>query len=581
MEELIKLFVEANGTDSLLDAIYEQALISEDNRRLIPEALIELHNAQKLDVISAFHKLVNKSGRRDFFMTRHVLEAVLPKIQADLLGVMTCVIHLTAEAGQDMAAGILFRPYIEFCFNNVSRPMEAILLIENNVAELADLLSPSLVAGARHDEKVFVEKAVKLTVSADIELRKRAIFALGKIQYLPASTLPADAIHAIESAVSTETDDQLLAASLRAAFDIFQQNKSLEPQVVSIISKALAKGADNTLYAASEVIGFYAELIPAGVEKILLEYLLNVNSEHKGTLDNIDYGLHKLLAREDPATGVAFIEQLLTTSNGKINLDVLDSCKSELYKNRNGLLDRLTTRWLSAGNPFLCRALAKIIKNRDEKGAQLKIDPSELGETDLKHLLFIARKAIGFLFFNPVTATGLILSLLPFAKDEETRAALAEHIFDPLLINYPGQVRSYLESLDSESENANILAAAKQAIQKFDSYLEDLKPTKNLKEHLPSLDNREAYRKHFAREMAASMKEAEKQSVFLSIIHKSVLLYGRKSISYVQSQNAPTNRMEIPLQSFSTSIEVPRLQNIDPLGLEYFLRVFKYEEIRQ
>ena len=62
---------------------------------------------------------------------------------------------------------------------------------------------------------------------------------------------------------------------------------------------------------------------------------------------------------------------------------------------------------------------------------------------------------------------------------------------------------------------------------------------------------------------------------------KAVLLYGRKSISYVHSSDNETQRMEIPLQSFEHSIEFPGLEYMDPHGLDYMLRVFRVEGCEQ
>ncbi|MBN4054057.1 hypothetical protein JYT97_04140 [Haliea sp. AH-315-K21] len=581
MSELRKILKAADVEGNLLDAIYEQPSSSKELRLDLSNELSSLHNDGTIDVIATFNTLTNKPNKHDFFLTRHILEAALPKINADVLSVMKCVLHLTAEAGQDMAAGTLFAPYIEFCTNDPLRPKEALAIIEDNVEELADMLSPSLVAGARHDEKHYVEQAIRLAIKSDSELKIRAIFALGKIQYSTKSALITDSTNTITQITDSAIDDRLLGASVRAAFDIYQQDNTQDTQVTSIISIALTKGGEYSLHAASEILGFNTKIVSRLLLPVLLEHLVKVNPEHKGTLDNIDYGLTYLLSQESVDDGVTFLEHLLTSNNGAISLDAFNSCKNELYRNNNKLLDKLTTRWLAGGKTPLCRALSKIIKCGHETNIQLKVDPTELDCKDLTHLVFIARKAIGYLFFYPATASGLILSLLSHAEDKKTRTALADHIYDPLLLNYPGQVKECFDNLINDNKDKFIITATKYATALFDGYISNLKIADKLTEHLPPLSNRETYRKYFSQEMSDSMKEAEKQSVFLSIVKKSVLLYGRKSITYVGYPNAPANRMETPLNSFSTSMEIPRLQAIDPVGLDHMLRVFRYEEIRK
>jgi hypothetical protein len=81
--------------------------------------------------------------------------------------------------------------------------------------------------------------------------------------------------------------------------------------------------------------------------------------------------------------------------------------------------------------------------------------------------------------------------------------------------------------------------------------------------------------------MEQAMKDAQKDSVFLSLVSTSVLLYGRKSVDYVYNADGQSNRMEFPLHAHSTEMEIPRNTNIDPFGLDYTLRVFRAERIKQ
>ena len=68
---------------------------------------------------------------------------------------------------------------------------------------------------------------------------------------------------------------------------------------------------------------------------------------------------------------------------------------------------------------------------------------------------------------------------------------------------------------------------------------------------------------------------AEKKSVLLSIVSRSVLLYGNRSISYFEGPDGKSQRNEMKLHSFSHSIESPRLDILEPFDLDYTLRVFR------
>jgi len=80
--------------------------------------------------------------------------------------------------------------------------------------------------------------------------------------------------------------------------------------------------------------------------------------------------------------------------------------------------------------------------------------------------------------------------------------------------------------------------------------------------------------------MSESMRAAEKQSIFLHLVTRSTLLYGNKSVFYMSAGDGASQRMEMPLTSHGVSIDFPRMDNIDPHGLDYMLRVFRAERLR-
>ena len=61
----------------------------------------------------------------------------------------------------------------------------------------------------------------------------------------------------------------------------------------------------------------------------------------------------------------------------------------------------------------------------------------------------------------------------------------------------------------------------------------------------------------------------------MSIVSRSVLLYGNRSMSYFAGSNGERQRGEMKLHAFSHSFEVPRLDTLEPFELDYTLRVFR------
>lgn len=80
--------------------------------------------------------------------------------------------------------------------------------------------------------------------------------------------------------------------------------------------------------------------------------------------------------------------------------------------------------------------------------------------------------------------------------------------------------------------------------------------------------------------MADSFKTAMKGSIVDLMCTKSVILYGVSSINHVYNGKEKMQRMEIPMKSHGTSIEMPRQDNLDPFGLDYALRTFRAERFK-
>nr|VFJ93966.1 MAG: hypothetical protein BECKH772A_GA0070896_1006410 [Candidatus Kentron sp. H]VFJ94726.1 MAG: hypothetical protein BECKH772B_GA0070898_1006610 [Candidatus Kentron sp. H]VFK01338.1 MAG: hypothetical protein BECKH772C_GA0070978_100639 [Candidatus Kentron sp. H] len=573
--------------DRLLDYIDERWLSDRDDPTpfseiLIPlaEALVKLHNEGKIDVVAAFGKLKNDNQSPDFFLTRHIFGKMLPKIEAPMPDVMACVLHLYHEAGQDLAAGWILPPYVDFCGAQPARPKEAIGCIEASVDKLADLLTPSLVAGSRLDAEQYLNEAIRFSTHSDIAIRRRAVFSLGRIEYPEESHLPEKALMTLGNAIGEESDDELIGSTIKSAFSLYRKQEALEGRVTGLIDTVLTGGGDQALHAASEILFFEDKEIPEPLLDKLLLHLRRVNPAHKGTLDNIDHGLEKLLAGENTEKAIRFIEALLTTNAESLSVEAFDGVIRELVKNREGFLNRVMTRWFLGGERALCKAIHDVVdhQNISENNLRLAANSNELGTADPERIRFLARKAIGYLFFRPVTAASIVLSLMEYAEDDETKKALTGLLFDPLSINY-GEVGDYLKE-QVDSENDSIGNACKESLALLDQYMEGLKSTGGIPELYPSRSQQEDYHRHYSKQMSEAMRKAGKKSVWRKIAAKEVLLYGIRSINHMRGPDGKERRMEIPLQSYERNTEIPRLSIIAPFDLDYTLRVFRAEKIQ-
>lgn len=573
-ENLLKGYEAGN----FLETLYACLTADHDARSALALDLVALHNEKLMDVVDAFESLSNKSSNGpDFFLTRHVFEKALPSLDAPALPVMRCVLQLYRGAGQDLAAGTIIEGYVNFCANQPSRPREALAMIEAHPDEYADLLTATLSAGFRVDNPHYLEQAIRLCEHENIEMKKGAVFSLGNLNFRPGNAMSDSAIAALERTAMVEADDQILARLVKSAFMLLQQEKAQEQRIVTLFATAVAKGGEFTLHAASEIFGFNTNELTSALLEVLLEHLAHVKPTNKGTLNNVDYGIAHLLKNGTPERPIQFLEDLLLAHPNDLTMEVFDDSAREILSNK-ALISKVLTRWFLRGNRVLCDGVRIIVSQNHHDGLPLEIDPSELQPADFVHVVFLARKAIGYLFMQQISAASVLVSIMRHTTDDETLNVLGELLFDPLLLNFTGKAREYVVQ-QSGGESGKVKQALDNALKAIDDYLNDLHSVGNLAALHPSEAQREAYHRHFSRLMTESMKAAEAQSVFLQFVSKSVLLYGRKSINYVYGADGQPHRMETPLQSHGTEMELPRMENLNPFGLDYMLRIFRNERI--
>ena len=563
---------------NFLDVVYNIYQVETDKRRDFPLEMAALHNDGHINVVAEFAKLENtpESGP-DFFTIRHVFEKTLPYIDAPMRDVMHCVLHLYQGAGQDMAAETIFNSYIAYCEKDQTRPLDAMKIIENEHDQFADILPSTVAAGSRIDNSHYLAEALRLSQHTVKVLRRWAVFSLARIKWPTGANVPEEALAGLEKS-ATEEDDEILANVIKSAFTFYQQDKTTEARVIALIDNALSKGDECALHAGAAIFGFEAKEIPAPLLDLILRHLKHVKPTNKGTIDNIDYGITSLLKEAAVEKALRFLEGLLPLHTGIVTIEDFDSAANEIRMNK-ALLSRVTTRWFLNGAPALCESIRNIAEKFHNDTLPIDIDVTELTTKDFKHIVFVARKAIGYLFTKPITATSLLIALMRLAPDDKTLAYLGELLFDPLLINYPGSAREYVEA-QARQEIGKVKATLDKALSALAAYFDTLSAVPVLAALHPGQAHRETCSRYRGELFEASMQKAEKHSVFLHLASKSTLLYGRKSINYVYGDGGPPRRMEMPMKSYSRQMEFPRMEHLDQHGLNYMLRVFRAERWR-
>jgi hypothetical protein len=572
-----KISVAASNKDRLR-IIYAELMNDDSTSESLADELACLHNESIIDVIAVFRTLNRRPEDKVlFFPARNLFEMVLPKINSEMAQVIDCIHHLITEAGQDMSALEIIKPFTQYCALSLSRSKEGLDLIIGLDPKYMVFLPPILAAGSRIDINWAFQETKNLINSENIEFRRRAVFSLGRLSYPASSPLIKDALVTLETLVDRETDDILLAHAMDSICSLYDCANILESRICQLVDTVLLKGNDFSLHQASQLFWIKAKELPNSLIEIFLNHLRNVKITNRGTLDNIDYGLTHLFSKGEYDKVLSFLEYLLVENQDNLQLDIFDSFSNELLQNKDDILSRVVTRWFLRGDRALCNGVANIL--RHDRKILLSVEPSELYTSQPDQFLFLARKTIGYLFMNPISATSMLVTLLKVAADAETRQHLSDLLYDPLLMNYSEEVFTFLKQQMETISEQSVRDSIENAILAFEHYLADLKSVDDISELHPTQENREIFSRRFSRQVSEAMKNAEKESVLLSIMPKSVLLYGRKSIDYVYASDGEARRMEVPLKSFGTEFNLPRLENLDPFGLDYMLRIFKAEQL--
>lgn len=576
MAERKELLAEAYKNGTFLDVVQEHARVHRAERNALAAELTALHNDGQIDLVSAFSSLTRTSQGHDFFMMRHVFEEALPQISAPVADVMSCVYALYKGAGEDMAKGSVLGAFVSFCEKEAARPEKALGLVLAK-HDLIDFLTPTLLAGSRIDSASYMQKAVELAGDDTASIRQRAIYAIGRVEWPNAAILPENVFAALEK-VLTGDDADILGAVVKTCAALLEKDASQETRLIDLMERALAAGGERALHAAADVFAYDAQKLSPIAVATIVRHLPRVNPKNKDTLDRIDDGISRLIGSGNSAQAFEILEELLLAHPGELSLDIFNGAASDIRENKS-FLNKIATRWLLRGERVLCEGVYELTGAGHGANVPIDVDPDELKPPDGMRVIFVAHKAIGYLFFNPVSAASAIVSLMHHTKDKEVLAHLGECLFDPLLLNYPGKARDYVQDRTA-TEIADVKAELQKVLKNLEDYFAGLEGAGELAELHPAESQRQAHHRRFSQQMAESFKKARSESVFLNLFPQVVLLYGRKSINYVYGPGPEPKRVEIPLTGHSVAMEFPRAERIDPFGLEYTLRVFRAEQFK-
>ncbi|MEX2940756.1 hypothetical protein [Serratia fonticola] len=558
---------------TLLDLLFNLGWGGEDDP--VISKLAACHNLGDIDLLALIttENLSIYKGPK-FFRGQRVFVSLISKLNSSAQSLLHAVDVFYNAAGNDMAANLSVEEFAKWCEAMPSRPNELLNLIDQKVPGSERYLTIALKTGYAINPSYITERIYGYFISGEEFEKIGAIRALSLIDVSDWKRM----IVELKNALSLELSDSICAAILTSSINNLKKSPvQYSEDLKSIIFTSLKIKSKEVLYAAAQILAFHYAHLESDVVNELFVTLSEIDSQDTHVIEVVDVALANILKAGNVEQVQVYLEGVFLKGNAGFNLDMFDSLSYQLLDSPLKILEGWVVRWLRLGDYNLCKQMSDGLFNTGGEAFSFDIDFStyNLNENEYGYL---ARKAIGTFFTKAVIMTSILISLLKSAPASAIKE-IETLLVDIVLTNYSGVATKYINTI-SERSDLKINEIIKRVLADFDSYLTGLRVIKYVPELFPSERERQLEWQRHCDSTAEAMKAARKKSLFSSLMSESILLYGNHSISWIQDallQPEP-RRIETPLASFSHSYEIPRMDVVDPLGLQLMIISFRREE---
>jgi hypothetical protein len=469
----------------------------------------------------------------------------------------------------DAAAGVFFDSLIETLIGhpNVCRALHKRLRTE--ITEATSRLHPAaILALAKSSPKEALESALDDANSPEPMLRGTAIWTLGRLialSFIPPDAIPAAATAVIESI--SHPEENVRRAAIRAAAgathasDMFIENLSnlgeaANPDALAAIADSLSRNLP--------------EMKDKPYFREWVRFLCKLPSSSTGVIERFDHLLSRLLADPDQQEFAVSCLTLWVCNNGSENPrdhfvpELFDITTFELAK-RPELLSQVITDWFLNDNRKLPAAAAGLLSRLGIAGVESPVFNTWILDTlDERDLLFLARRLVGFIFFEG-SLLSLALSLFRTKNASQRVYTILHSLFvDELGYDYPTSTIDALELLKSTDADEDLKTFCTAVVEAIKGRMDELAALPRLVELMPSSSLQRQFRKARAKQMEASIENARKGSLIAQIATEVPIKAGVGSFSFREGVYTSPSY----LKTLSHSVVLPRRYLLDSIGYE-------------
>lgn len=563
----------AAGTllDTLLSG--EWHLRTESDPSFLAE-VVGAHNRGEIDALSLFtDDALSNVEDHAFYEVQALFSTLISELETTADKLLSTIESVLRAGG----SAVIFpsEALSAWCRKSASRVVEVLELVGGDIPSPGECLFIALTSGTQAQQEYLLDRAYDYLKHGSEAEKRGAAIAL--------SQLPLDGDQKWQRLIETfgtlidSGSDESRSAILRATFHRLKNTPERHICALHEIIRAAASFPDDlVLHACAYGLAFSIDNIPLPLAELLLNALADVETEQDQVITLLDIALMRFVQAGWSYQARCFVEAVFAKREPSPGIARFESLRRKLLEMGGAPLEDWVIAWLLSGDVTLCNALRDNFLEIEFDDYWFSIDFTRMPVEDHEYG-YLARKVISVFFSRPKVMTSILVSLLRYASPT-ARAELERLVFEPVLVNYSGTVRGYLEPIASDP-NDLAQASAHKAILAIDEYLAGLQSAGIIKELYPSERERQMEWQRRSDEMNVTMQEARKNSFLTSLMSESVLLYGSSSVTWVEDlHQGPPRRLETSLANVGHSIEIPRGEVIDPLGLSHTIYLFRMEK---
>lgn len=538
---------------------------------------IGLQNSGRFDLLTAIDGFDGDGDSFRFYEIQQFYSDALPQLAAEPESMLKAVRRLVEEGGPSRDSALIALPFRDWC-KGTGRATAIAALLDFSAPRDGWYLRLALEGASTNDPEGALEWALALIADKPGPQRIAALEALGSLG--PSPALATHAIAALGDQLEHEADDQILGLGIYAAIELHGRGEQANPaDTAKIVAIAAMRGGTEMRRRAMEALWFQWKAITPAILDQLIGIAETVEGSDVIAVDHLDHALYQMTSGEDVEHAIAIVRTLLSANRGTLTVHSFDNFEHQLLTKHRARFDTLAVEWFLSGDRSLGEAVMALVRKVHGAPMVLRPDLKPFGYGPAE-LIFLARKAVGYLFTTPISAASLLMAIMRTGVSDAIKGA-TELLFDPLLVNYSGELGEHLREAAKEiNDPASPHVAA--ALQQLETYLDGLRAVGRVKALDPSERERMIEWRRRQQEMEEAMKAGEKESIFSQLATKVVLLYGNRSITYVPpfgDEPGPERRMVTEMQSHHHSHEYARMIVVDPHGIDFMLRHFRVERL--